>query len=110
MNDLEKLLTPQRSLREREMAAILSVLLLLVFFCADSQGTTIQWYRTAQGTNDRLTKQANITFGGDFASNASLIVDRYIGIMYTQQGKGRGGAGFHARTLQTHTNIHTQIH
>ena len=37
---------------------------------------TIQWYRTAQGTSDRLTKQADLSFGEDFASNATLVVDR----------------------------------
>ena len=38
--------------------------------------TTIEWYRTAQGTNDRITGQSNISFGSDFASEVAVIINR----------------------------------
>jgi len=43
-------------------------------------GSVIQWYRTAQETNDRLTRQANISFGSDFSSNATITVNRFLAL------------------------------
>lgn len=55
-------------------AAIIGLLVLLN--SSVISGEDIQWYRTAQGTSDRLTKQANISFGNDFVSTAFLSVNR----------------------------------
>ena len=38
--------------------------------------TVIQWYRTAQNTTDRLTKQADVQFGADFPSDAVIYINR----------------------------------
>ena len=61
-------------------AAVFFALLVAVVCRSGGSATTIQWYRTAQGTNDRLTKQTNVTFGGDFTSDTAITVDRYRGV------------------------------
>ena len=38
---------------------------------------TAEWYRTAQGTSDRLTQQPDLTFGADFPSEATIQINRY---------------------------------
>ena len=43
---------------------------------AAANGTVIQWYRTAQGTKDRLTMQPNVQFGPDFTSDAVIYINR----------------------------------
>ena len=44
-----------------------------------ANGTVIQWYRTAQGTKDRLTRQPDVQFGPDFSSDAVIYINRYNG-------------------------------
>ena len=39
--------------------------------------TVIQWYRTAQGTKDQLTRQPDVQFGPDFSSDAVIYINRY---------------------------------
>ena len=58
------------------MATAAIIGLLVLFYSSVISGEDIQWYRTAQGTGDRLTKQANISFGNDFESDAFLLVNR----------------------------------
>lgn len=38
--------------------------------------TTIEWFRTAKYTNDRLTKQADIIFGEDFHLDQMITITR----------------------------------
>ena len=38
--------------------------------------TIIEWYRTAQDTNDRITPQANLAFEDDFASEIVVTINR----------------------------------
>ena len=40
--------------------------------------SVVEWTRTAQGTNDRLTPQPQVEFANDFAFSQSITVDRYI--------------------------------
>ena len=44
----------------------------------EAAATKIQWYRTAQATSDRLTPQAAIEFGPDFASDITIAINRCI--------------------------------
>ena len=59
----------------RKYATLVLLLLAALHF---SHAAGIEWYRTAQGTSDRLTKQPNITFGGDFPSSATIAVNRSV--------------------------------
>ena len=45
---------------------------------AAANGTVIQWYRTAQGTKDRLTIQPSAQFGPDFSSDTVIYINRCI--------------------------------
>ena len=36
----------------------------------------VQWYRTAQGTSDRLTKQSDLQFSGDFSFDQVVMINR----------------------------------
>ena len=56
-------------------------LMLLVTFCWLSfakveSGIEIEWYRTAQDTPDRLSKQPDLTFGADFPSEVTVSIKR----------------------------------
>ena len=53
----------------------LSFIILLLLYRPGIAGT-IQWIRTAQGTQDRLTPQADLTFNKDFLSNVTVTIDR----------------------------------
>ena len=37
----------------------------------------IKWYRTAQGTTDRLTNQSDLQFGEDFSLDQVVMINRY---------------------------------
>ena len=39
--------------------------------------TTIEWYRTAQSTSDRLSPQQPLSFGANFPSDVVVNIDRY---------------------------------
>ena len=41
-----------------------------------SHAATVEWYRTAQGTTDRITAQPSVSFGDDFASNIAVTINR----------------------------------
>ena len=58
--------------------SVVGLFVLLQVLWPGNSVTTIQWYRTAQGTDDRLTRQANISFGSDFTSDATITVNRYV--------------------------------
>ena len=51
---------------------------------AAGNGTVIQWYRTAQGTKDRLAIQPNAQFGPDFSPSDTIIfINRCINFVDT---------------------------
>lgn len=39
---------------------------------------SVQWYRTAQNTDDRIAKQPDLIFGGDFSSDQVINIDRQV--------------------------------
>ena len=41
-----------------------------------SHAATVEWYRTAQGTTDRITAQPSVSLGDDFASNITVTINR----------------------------------
>lgn len=38
----------------------------------------VQWYRTAQGNSDRLTKQSDLQFGADFSYDQVVMINRSL--------------------------------
>ena len=38
----------------------------------------VQWYRTAQNTQDRLTRQPDTQFGPDFPADTVVTINRYL--------------------------------
>lgn len=60
------------------MSARIELLILLLGLVGVQLGctTTVEWYRTAQGTDDRLTRQSDIVFGADFASDVTVAINR----------------------------------
>jgi len=58
-------------------ACTLSLILLQLIGNLEA-AVTIEWYRTAQNTSDRLSPQQPLSFGADFPSDAALIIDRYV--------------------------------
>ena len=57
-------------------ALILLQLQLGVHGRPGSAATTIEWYRTAQNTPDRLSPQPSFSFGADFPSSTTVKIDR----------------------------------
>ena len=55
------------------MAVPVPSLTFLLHSCLLSHAASIQWYRTAQETSDRPTKQADLSFGDDFTSSISVV-------------------------------------
>jgi len=53
------------------------VLVLLQLIRGLEAAVTIEWYRTAQSTSDRLSPQQPLSFGADFPSAAEVNIDRY---------------------------------
>ena len=43
---------------------------------------SVEWYRTAQNTNDRIAKQPDLTFGGDFTSDQVININRWVASYY----------------------------
>jgi len=58
-------------------ACTLSLILLQLIVSLEA-AVTIEWYRTAQNTSDRLSPQQPLSFGADFPSDAALNIDRYV--------------------------------
>ena len=54
------------------IVACVLVLSLCYTECAD-----VEWYRTAQGNADRMTKQSDLQFGEDFSLDQVVMVNRY---------------------------------
>ena len=52
-------------------------LILLQIIGSLEAAVTIEWYKTAQSTSDRLSPQQPLSFGADFPSAAAVNVDRY---------------------------------
>ena len=52
------------------------IVVILLAITHLGHATTIEWYRTAQGTSGRITNKANISFGGDFASEVTVTINR----------------------------------
>ena len=50
--------------------------LLLCLLAIDGCSGDVQWYRTAQGTADRLTKQSDLQFEADFAFDQVVMINR----------------------------------
>ena len=65
---------------EGTMMRYLLTVLLVLATTSHGRATTIEWYRTAQGTSDRITSQANLSFGADFASDATITVNRSVSL------------------------------
>ena len=42
----------------------------------DGAPGSVEWYRTAQNTNDRIAKQPDLIFGGDFSSDQVININR----------------------------------
>ena len=38
---------------------------------------SVQWYRTAQNTDNRIANQPDLTFGGDFSFDQVININRY---------------------------------
>ena len=51
-----------------------------VIFCAallaNALAADVQWTRTAQNTEDRLTPQPPLQYGTDFDFNVSIVINR----------------------------------
>ena len=55
-----------------------NILLLIAMFAGSfAEAGNVEWIRTAQGTNDRLTPQPPLQFGGDFDYSTNITIDRY---------------------------------
>ena len=52
-------------------------LVLLQLIGSLEAAVTIEWYRSAQSTSDRLSLQQPLSFGADFPSAAAVNIDRY---------------------------------
>ena len=50
----------------------------LLLACPVRAATEVAWYMTAQGTDDRLTKQSDLQFGSDYPSNVTVQIDRWV--------------------------------
>ena len=63
------------------MAALVVLGVVILSSCTlqlqSAHASSIEWYRTAQGTADRLTRQPDITFSNDFSSNSSVVINRF---------------------------------
>ena len=55
--------------------ACMLVWLFAINSCHVARGD-IQWYRTAQGTADRLAKQSDLQFSGDFSFDQVVMINR----------------------------------
>lgn len=58
------------------LACTLAYIVSLVVICS-ADGGNVQWYRTAQNTNDRITKQSDVEFGEDFSLDTVVEIKRY---------------------------------
>ena len=47
------------------------------------EDNSVQWYRTAQNTGDRIAKQPDLAFGGDFSFDQVISINRYYSIITT---------------------------
>ena len=64
---------------------LLAKLVCVICFMDQTDGTpnSVEWYRTAQNTNDRIAKQPDLTFGEDFSSSDPVIsINRYVSYYY----------------------------
>ena len=52
-------------------------LVLLQIIGSLEAAVTIEWYKTAQSTSDRISPQQPLSFGADFPSAAAVNIDRY---------------------------------
>lgn len=57
-----------------KMTALFAAVLTVSMHLAHA--TTVEWYRTAQGTSDRISGQPSVSFGNDFASNITVSTNR----------------------------------
>ena len=58
------------------MSSRLNFIFFLALLLAANAATVVQWTRTAQGTNDRLTPQPQFQFTGDFDSDMNVVINR----------------------------------
>ena len=58
--------------------AVMSLTLICLIFLNNcfANVTNVEWYRTAQHTGDRLTKQPDLNFGDDFAMDRVITIKR----------------------------------
>ena len=68
--------TVAKMLGRVSVSALLVVLAQATAAHAVHVPTTVEWYRTAQGTGDRITSQPTVSFGADFASNTTVTINR----------------------------------
>lgn len=55
---------------------------IIIYFTIDQTNgvpndNSLQWYRTAQNTDDRMAKQPDLTFGEDFSFDQVININRY---------------------------------
>ena len=60
-----------------EVNFVLLIALLLAGNIIDA-ATVVQWTRTAQSTNDRLTPQQQFQFAEDFDSDLNVVINRSV--------------------------------
>lgn len=59
------------------MATFTVLALFCMLYITSCTGvSTIQWYRTAKGTKERMTPQAELKFTEDFSMNVTVTIDR----------------------------------
>ena len=47
-----------------------------IALCSSSNSSNVQWYRTAQYTDDRMTKQQDVNFGDNFDLDVVVEIKR----------------------------------
>lgn len=57
-------------------AAYFTVLAVLLTVTQLGRASTIEWYRTAQDTSDRITQQPTLSFVADFTSDVNITINR----------------------------------